>query len=109
MERLHQQERLLTAPQLSCGDGQGSRAGDRRRQRSKFAASAGLWCWFSPRPCHPVGVLISMLLFMHALGCASTPAVVSKPLPSPVVSRQEEVLDPTLLQAVLGEREGDAY
>ncbi len=50
-----------------------------------------------------------MLLFMHALGCASTPAVVSKPLPSPVVSRQEEVLDPTLLQAVLGEREGDAY
>ena len=50
-----------------------------------------------------------MVVCMQAVGCASTPAVVAKPLPSPVVSRQEEVLDPRLLQAVLGEREGDAY
>jgi polysaccharide export outer membrane protein len=83
MERLHQQERLLTSVS---------------RLRARV-----------PAQCHRFGVLVSMLLFMHALGCASTPAVVSKPLPSPVVSRQEEVLDPTLLQAVLGEREGDAY
>jgi polysaccharide export outer membrane protein len=83
MERLHQQERLLSL--VSC-----------LRLRA-------------PRARHWSGVIVVMMLCLHALGCASTPAVVSKPLPSPVVSRQEEVLDPTLLQAVLGEREGDAY
>ena len=35
--------------------------------------------------------------------------MVRKPLPTAIVSQQRETLDPALLQAVLGEREGDAY
>jgi polysaccharide export outer membrane protein len=41
------------------------------------------------------------------LACA--PVVVRHTLPSAVVSRQEETLDPKLLESVLGERDGDAY
>jgi polysaccharide export outer membrane protein len=35
--------------------------------------------------------------------------VVVKPLPSPVLSRQDEVLDPALLDASIGGREGEPY
>jgi polysaccharide biosynthesis/export protein len=41
-------------------------------------------------------------------GCAH-PAVTSKPLPSPVQLRQQEVLDPELFADRVGERDGDAY
>jgi polysaccharide export outer membrane protein len=41
--------------------------------------------------------------------CGETPAVVSKPLPSPVVSMTAGVLDPKVFDEALGEREGDAY
>jgi polysaccharide export outer membrane protein len=41
------------------------------------------------------------------LGCA--PAVVRTRLPSPVVWKKEESLDPGLLQQMLGERDGEAY
>ncbi|HEX2659354.1 MAG TPA: polysaccharide biosynthesis/export family protein [Polyangia bacterium] len=46
------------------------------------------------------------------LSCATTdtrPVVASKQLPSPVVSRAEEVLDPSLLVAATGEAEGQPY
>jgi polysaccharide export outer membrane protein len=42
-------------------------------------------------------------------GCASTPPVTVKSLPSPVVDRRAEVLDPALFEAAVGEHEGDAY
>ena len=41
------------------------------------------------------------------LACA--PAVVQRALPSPVVARQEEQIDPKLLEAARGEADGDAY
>lgn len=47
------------------------------------------------------------------MSCATAadmkPVVSTKMLPSPVVSRQQEVLDPRLLQAARGEEEGQAY
>jgi polysaccharide export outer membrane protein len=42
-------------------------------------------------------------------GCASQPPVTVRALPSPVVQRRAEVLDAALVQAVVGEREGEAY
>lgn len=51
---------------------------------------------------------ISIAVLLSA-GCASQPAVVVKTLPSPVISRQREVLDPALLEAAPGEADGDAY
>lgn len=42
-------------------------------------------------------------------GCGQTPPVVSKPLPSAVVSHATETLDPSLFDQLTGEREGDAY
>jgi polysaccharide export outer membrane protein len=52
-----------------------------------------------------------LLLLCGALAaaCSTPPPVVSKPLPSPVVSRKVEVLDPQLIAEVTGERDGDAY
>jgi polysaccharide export outer membrane protein len=41
------------------------------------------------------------------LACA--PAVQRRTLPSAIVSRQEETLDPALLQEIMGERDGDPY
>jgi len=41
--------------------------------------------------------------------CASNPPVVSRPLPSPVVSRAPEVLDASLLAAAIGEQPTEAY
>jgi polysaccharide export outer membrane protein len=43
-----------------------------------------------------------------SLGCGRPPVVVHQ-MPSPVVSRREAELDPSLLIAAVGEREGDAY
>ena len=42
-------------------------------------------------------------------GCGSKPPVVTRSLPSAVVSRRPEALDPTLLDAAIGGREGEAY
>lgn len=44
-----------------------------------------------------------------SLGCSQRPAVTVHPMPSPVLSRREAELDPALLTAAVGEREGDAY
>jgi polysaccharide export outer membrane protein len=44
---------------------------------------------------------------MELSACAAS--VVQRTLPSPIVSRKEEALDPALLEEVLGERKGDAY
>lgn len=44
-----------------------------------------------------------------ALGCGSRPPVVARSLPSAVVSRRPETLDPALLDAAIGGREGEAY
>jgi polysaccharide biosynthesis/export protein len=52
--------------------------------------------------------LLVALALCH-LGCGATPVVVSKPLPSPVVSRALEVLDPKLFEEAVGTRDGDAY
>jgi polysaccharide biosynthesis/export protein len=41
--------------------------------------------------------------------CGTTPAVVSKPLPSSIVSRKTERLDPELIKQIAGERPDDAY
>lgn len=46
---------------------------------------------------------------LAAFGCGSTPPVVSKPLPSPVVSAKHEVLEPEVFDEVVGAREYDAY
>lgn len=49
------------------------------------------------------------LLLPLLLGCSSRPAVVAKQLPSPVVAHRAEVLDPKLVQELVGERDGEAY
>ena len=54
------------------------------------------------------GALWSVLVGLQ-IACGATPPVVSKPLPSPVKSSKSEVLNPQLLQEVIGERKGDAY
>lgn len=51
---------------------------------------------------------LSFAAALFALGCGSA-AVKVKPLPSPVVSRQLEALDPALLDDTIGGREGEAY
>lgn len=53
-------------------------------------------------------VLLSVLVLL-AIGCASSPPVVSKQLKSPVVARQTERLDPALLDDSIGGREDEAY
>jgi len=50
-----------------------------------------------------------VLIALGSVGCGTTPAVVSKPLPSPVVSRTLDVLDRKLFEEVVGESIGDAY
>jgi polysaccharide biosynthesis/export protein len=52
-------------------------------------------------------VCLSLLLVTNLLACA--PALVRRPLPSAIVSQQEEQLDPSLLAQLVGERDGDAY
>jgi polysaccharide export outer membrane protein len=52
--------------------------------------------------------LVGLGICAHA-ACGSTPPVVSKPLPSPVVSVKSDALDPKLFEEVVGDREGDAY
>jgi len=42
-------------------------------------------------------------------GCGSTPPVVARSLPSAVVSHRPEALDPALLDAAIGGRDGEAY
>jgi polysaccharide biosynthesis/export protein len=54
-------------------------------------------------------ILSCLLTQALASGCGGTPPVISKPLPSPVTSTKQEVLDPKLFHSALGEREGDAY
>jgi polysaccharide biosynthesis/export protein len=55
------------------------------------------------------GRLLAVALAWSGICCSRQPPVTSKVLPSSVVSRREEVLDPALLRAALGEREGEAY
>lgn len=43
------------------------------------------------------------------LGCSSVPPVVRKTLPSPIKERQVATLDPQLLDAAIGGRDGEAY
>jgi polysaccharide export outer membrane protein len=53
---------------------------------------------------------VSLVSFVTLqIGCSNVPPVTSKPLPSPVVSRQSEALDPALFEQAVGAREGDAY
>jgi polysaccharide biosynthesis/export protein len=52
--------------------------------------------------------LLVVALSLHA-ACGSTPPVVSKPLPSPVVKAKQESIDRKLFDLMVGEREGDAY
>lgn len=54
-----------------------------------------------------LGRLVAVGLWLTA--CGETPAVITKPLPSPVVSVKTEVLDPELVQQVVGGGETDAY
>jgi len=58
-----------------------------------------------------LSLLTVSLVCLTALqtGCSTIPPVISKPLPSPVVSRQSEVLDPALFEQAVGMRDGDAY
>jgi polysaccharide export outer membrane protein len=58
------------------------------------------------RATYRFGLGLWMLLVL-ASGCGA--AVTRKSVPSSVVSRQEERLDPALMQQVVGERDGDAY
>jgi polysaccharide export outer membrane protein len=51
---------------------------------------------------------LAIVLCAHA-GCGTTPPVVSKPLPSPIVSRTTEVIDPKVFEEVVGERPGEPY
>jgi len=60
-------------------------------------------------PCRLAGVLTLLASILCLLGCSSKPAVVARQLPSPVVEHRAEVLDPTLVQDLVGERDGDAY
>jgi polysaccharide export outer membrane protein len=55
-----------------------------------------------------VSVLSALAVTLHA-ACGSTPPVVSKPLPSPVTSAKADVLDPTVFEEAVGERQGEAY
>jgi polysaccharide export outer membrane protein len=52
-------------------------------------------------------VLAVLALSVHA--ACSTPPVVSKPLPSPVVSSKVDTLDPKIFEEAIGDRPVDAY
>jgi polysaccharide export outer membrane protein len=59
------------------------------------------------RPAQSFAILL--LFETWLVGCASSPPVTVKALPSPVVDRRDEVLDPALFEAAVGEHDGDAY
>jgi polysaccharide export outer membrane protein len=48
-------------------------------------------------------------IFLGLAGCTQRPAVSVHAMPSAVLSSKESELDPALLSAAIGEREGDAY
>jgi polysaccharide export outer membrane protein len=52
-------------------------------------------------------VFVALVLLLAA--CGTTPPVISKPLPSPVVSRKEERLDPTILAQADADAAPEAY
>jgi len=52
---------------------------------------------------------LALVLAAGLTACASQQPVVARALPSPVVTRTEESLDPKLLEPEVGSREGDAY
>lgn len=56
---------------------------------------------------HPWLACFSLIATLCA--ACGKPPVVTKALPSPVLTRQEESLDPALFQAVEGENDGEAY
>lgn len=58
------------------------------------------------RPWKCFAAFVSLVL---TFACASTPAVVAKPLASPVVSHRVEQLDPALLDDTIGGAENDPY
>ncbi|MFM2416771.1 MAG: hypothetical protein RL385_1494 [Pseudomonadota bacterium] len=60
-------------------------------------------------PARPTLQSLLLLASLQVLGSGCSPAVVAKSLPSAVTSRQEERLDPALLQSISGERDGDPY
>ena len=51
----------------------------------------------------------AFLIHLVTFACASTPAVVAKPLASPIVSHRVEQLDPALLDDTIGGAENDPY
>jgi polysaccharide biosynthesis/export protein len=53
--------------------------------------------------------VFSALALTVQVACGGTPPVVSKPLPSPVVSAKADVLDPKVFEQATGERPTDAY
>lgn len=53
--------------------------------------------------------ILSAFIGVAMAACGGTPPVVSKPLPSPVVSAKAEALDPSVYEEAVGERGNDAY
>lgn len=53
--------------------------------------------------------VVGVGLMLGLSACTTPPPVVSKPLPSAIVSRRVETLDPALLEDVVGERDNDPY
>jgi polysaccharide biosynthesis/export protein len=94
---------------------------DRLRAMSGRGLRAGGTCaksTFVPPPPKVASWAVSAVVTVISLssitgaGCAggdSRPAVTVKDLPSPVISRKDEVLDPRLLQAANGAGEGEPY
>jgi polysaccharide biosynthesis/export protein len=56
-----------------------------------------------------VARLSTALMLCASAACGGTPPVVSKPLPSPIVSAKPDSIDPKVFEEVVGERDGDAY
>src|SRR5215472_12704458 len=69
---------------------------------TELRAGWGFARWVAP-------AIAGALYVLAALGCGGRPPVIQKSVPSAVVSHQATVLDPSLLAAAMGEREGDAY
>lgn len=53
--------------------------------------------------------IVALTSLLPAAGCGNTPPVVAKPLPSPVVSVKQEVLEPEVFKEAVGAGEYDAY
>lgn len=58
---------------------------------------------------HKRALFLAFAAVLFTLGCSSKPPVVAKVLPSPVKARQADTLDPKLLDAAIGGKDGEAY